>query len=151
MIVTEIKTIDFEACIPENPFYIKWLNPLSEFDYWLFGTRQVLAYDIDDVDVFEPVVNYLQIANGLQQVTRKDAFEYITVGYEGLTQAKVDGIKHVLKSPLIYWIVGTPASNDYQEMIIGVKPGSYTCYDNGDGLHNMEITFIKPKLQTQSV
>ncbi len=150
MIVTEIKTVKFQSCIPENPFFVRWLNPIGGFDSWLFGTRQVFEYDVTDKDIFEPVINYLQIANGIQQTTGKEAFEYITVGYEGLTQADVDGIKHVVKSPLVYWIVGEPATNDFQQMIIGVKSGSYRIYDNGDGLHNMEITFIKPKLQLQS-
>ncbi len=151
MIITEIKSVDYETCIPENPFFVRWLNPIGGFDSWLFGTRQVFDYDVKDKDIFEPVINYLQTANGIQQTTGKEAFEFITVGYEGLTQAKVDGIKYVLTSPLIYWIVGTPGSNEFQTMIIGVKSGSYQIYDNGDGLHNMEITFIKPKLQLQSV
>lgn len=150
-VITEIKTVDYESCIPDNSFFVRWLNPIGGFDSWLFGTRQVHEYNVKDKDTFEPVINYLQLANGIQQTTGKEAIEFITVGYEGLTLDKVNGLKHIVTSPLIYWISGTPGSNDFQQLIIGVETGSYKLYDNGDWLHNMEITFIKPKLQTQSV
>lgn len=149
MIVTEVKTIDFENCIPANPFFVRWLNPLGGWDSWLFGVRQVHAYDIDDTDTFEPVINYLQIANGIEETLKKDAFENITVGYDGLTKARVDGIKYLLTSPKIYYLEGNPQYSNFIKLVIRVKPGSYKIYDNGDGLHSMEITFIKPKLQTQ--
>jgi len=134
----------------KNPFFVRWLNPLGGFDSWLFGTRQTYSLDVEDVDIFEPVINYLQVANGLQQVTRKEAFAFITVGAEGLTQEDVIGIGYILQSPLIYWIDGDPTANDFQTLIVGVKPGSYKVYDNGDGRHSIEITFILPKRQTQS-
>lgn len=150
MIVTEVKTVQLEVCIPDNPFFVRWFNPLGGWDSWLFGTRQVHAFDVDDLDTFQPNINYLQIANGVQQVLGKEAFELVTVGYEGLIKSQVDGIKYLLTSPKVYYINGTPGSNDFIRLEILVKPGTFRIYDNGDGKHSMEITLIKPKLQIQT-
>ena len=150
MIITEVKTLKYKNCIHENPFFVRWLNPLGGWDSWLFGTRQVYNLDTNDIDTFEPVLNYLQTANGVQEVLRKEAFAMVTVGAEQLDLEDIQGLAYIVQSPKIYQISGQPTSNDFVQLLLGIKTGSYKIYDNGDGKHSIELTFIRPKLQTQS-
>lgn len=150
MRITEIKTVDVEQCIPENPIYLTWLNPLGGWDYWLFGTRQQYTIQTKDLDTFQPVINYLQIANGIQESLGKEAYMKVKLGYEGLTRAKVEGIRHILTSPKVYVINGSPGSNNFQKLVVNIDKGSYKVYDTGDGKHGLELTVIAPKLLLQT-
>lgn len=144
MIVTEVKRVDYVDCTPEQPFQLAWLNSLGGVDTWVFQRHQEYTLDAKDMDMFEPIINYLQIANARQRILKKDAYMMVKLGYEQLTQQQVIGIKELLISPCVKWIDGQ------NEIVVVVKEGSFALYDSGESKHNLEFEIIMPKLYTVS-
>ena len=144
MRVTEILTVDYVDCTPEQPMQLAWLNSLGGVDTWVFQRHQEYKLDVKDMDEFEPVINYLQISNGRQRVLKKDAYVMVKLGYEQLTKQQVIGIKELLISPLVKWIDGT------NETVVVVKEGSFELFDTGESKHDLEFEIVMPKLYTSS-
>lgn len=144
MIVTEIKTIDYVDCTPEQPFQLAWINSICGVDTWVFQRHQEYTLDVKDMDIFEPIINYLQVANSRQKILKKDGYMMVKLGYEQLTQQQVIGIKELLISPYVVWVNGS------SEIVVVVKEGSFALYDSGESKHNLEFEIIMPKLYTNS-
>ena len=145
MIVTEIKRVDYVSCTPEKPFQLAWLNSLGGTDTWVFSKHQEYKLDVKDMDNFEPIINYLQLANGRQRVLKKDAYMNVKLGYEQLTEQQVIGIKELLISPLVIFVDGS------NEIVVVVKEGSFELYDKGESKFDLEFEIILPKLFTSSL
>jgi len=144
MRVTEILTVDYVDCTPEQPMQLAWLNSLGGVDTWVFQRHQEYKLDVKDMDEFEPVINYLQISNGRQRVLKKDAYVMVKLGYEQLTKQQVIGIKELLISPCVKWVAGT------NETVVVVKDGSFDVFDTGESKFDLEFEIIMPKLYTNS-
>lgn len=145
MIVTEVKEIDYLDCIPENPLQLMWLNTLGGMDTWVFSRHQEFSASVSDVDQFEPVVNYLQIANSNQKVLNKELLVVVNLGYEQLTTQQVIGISGVFSSALVYAGIG-----QYFVQVV-VKAGTYKIFDTGESKHKLEFDIILPKQYTSSL
>ena len=144
MRVTEIKRVDYVDCTPEQPMQLAWLNSLGGVDTWVFQRRQEYKLDAKDMDMFEPIINYLQVANGRQRVLKKEAYMMVKLGYEQLTQQQVIGIKELLISQYVVLVNGS------SEIAVVVKEGSFELYDTGESKHALEFEIIMPKLYTNS-
>ena len=145
MIVTEKQRVDYVDCTPENPMQLAWLNTLGGVDTWVFSIHQEYSLSVSDVDTFEPIINYLQMANGVQRVTKKDAYMMVRLGYGGLTAQQVTGIKEVLISSLVKVVNGT------SEIVVAVKDGTFKLGDVFDSKRDLEFEIILPKLYTTSL
>lgn len=144
MRVTEKQRVDYVSCTPENPMQLAWINSVGGIDTWVFSKHQEYNLDVKDMDKFEPIINYLQTANGRQRVLKKEAYSIVKLGYEQLTQQQVVGIKELLISPLVKLIDGT------NETVVVVKDGSFNLYDTGESKHDLEFEIVLPKLYTSS-
>jgi hypothetical protein len=150
MRITEIKRIEVQQCIPQNPFHLKWLNIHGGMDNWVFQKHQEYSYDIDGGDEFVPIIIYLNEVNGYQRTVQKTVFQIVKIGYEGLTAQQAGGIINILASPLVYLITGQPQTNSFKTTIVAVKPGSYNVGDVYDSKFKLEFEIIKPKRFIQS-
>lgn len=144
-VVTEVKEIDYVDCPPENPMHLMWLTQLGGLDTWVFSRHQEISFDVSDTDEFEPVIDYLQIANARQKTLSKDMFIKINLGYEQLETQQAVGISYVLSSPLIYANIG-----GYWSQVV-VKSGTYKIYDTGESRHKLEFEITLPKYYTQGL
>ena len=145
MIVTEIKRVDYVSCTPENPMQLVWLNSLGGTDSWVFSRRQEYTLNVSNMDEFEPIINYLQLVNGVQRVLKKDAYVNIKLGYEQLSSQQVTGIKELLISPYVVVVDGAT------EIVVVVKDGTFKLRDTGESMFSLEFEIILPKLFTSSL
>jgi hypothetical protein len=145
MIVTEVKEINYLSCTPEQPLQLMWLNPLGGMDTWVFSRHQEFSADVSDVDLFEPVINYLQVKNSRQKVLSKELLTVVNLGYEQLDTQQVIGISYVLSSPLVLANIG-----GYFVQVV-VKAGTYKVLDTGESKHKMEFDIVLPKQYTSSL
>ena len=111
MIVTEVKTVNYVSCTPENPMQLVWLNSLGGTDTWVFSRRQEYMLNVSNMDEFEPIINYLQLVNGVQRVLKKDAYVNIKLGYEQLSYQQVTGIKETLAKVCFLWSLKSSCLN----------------------------------------
>lgn len=145
MIVTEVKTVNYVSCTPENPMQLVWLNSLGGTDTWVFSRRQEYMLNVSNMDEFEPIINYLQLVNGVQRVLKKDAYVNIKLGYEQLSYQQVTGIKELLISPYVVVVDGAT------EIVVVVKDGTFKLRDTGESMFSLEFEIILPKLFTSSL
>ncbi len=149
--ISEIKTIDIERCIPPNPVYLRWLNTLGGWTSWLFGTRQIVTYDVDGKELFTKNITELENMNGLDEWVGKEAEKVLKLGYENLPTNKVELIKGILYSPKVYQVEWDTTVNPplIKRTVVRVKPGSFSIIDTGDNRHDLEIQIIYPRLFIQ--
>lgn len=145
MIVTEVKRVDYVDCTPESPMQLVWINSLGGIDSWVFSKHQEYSLEVKDMDEFEPIINYLQMANSRQLVLGKDAYGVAKLGYEGLNRQQVIGIKELLISQHVKWIDGS------SERVVVVKSGTFRIYDTGESKSKLEFDIVLPKLYTSTI
>tara|TARA_R110000868_G_scaffold21064_7_gene88030 strand:- start:57 stop:437 length:381 start_codon:yes stop_codon:yes gene_type:complete len=122
-----------------------WLNSLGGTDTWVFSRRQEYMLNVSNMDEFEPIINYLQLVNGVQRVLKKDAYVNIKLGYEQLSYQQVTGIKELLISPYVVVVDGAT------EIVVVVKDGTFKLRDTGESMFSLEFEIILPKLFTSSL
>lgn len=145
MIVTEVKRVDYVACTPENPMQLVWINSLGGIDSWVFSKHQEHSLEVEDMDEFEPIINYLQMANSRQLVLGKEAYGVVKLGYEGLSRQQVIGIKELLISQHVKWVDGA------SERGVAVKSGTFRIYDTGESKFKLEFDIVLPKFYTSTI
>lgn len=150
MVVTEIKKVNVENCIPENPFHLRWLNSLGGFDQWVFSKTQQVAADVSLVENFTHVVNYLEEENSNVNALKKEGNLVVTLGAENLTKQQVVGLQQLLSSPKVYFLQGQTQTNDFIRLTVLVKTGTFKLYDTGDERHKLEFQIISPNYYFQS-
>lgn len=72
-------------CVPSNPFYVRWINNLGGWDYWMFSFRQNIEKDIASQQTYSPTVLDQETATSSINEYYKTAEKTITVGAEGLS------------------------------------------------------------------
>ncbi|MDR1544948.1 MAG: hypothetical protein LBS50_11225 [Prevotellaceae bacterium] len=150
--ILEINGTDFNVkrlpvlhlCTPENPFYIRWVNQLGGYDYWMFGRRQSYEYKLSGQEEFKPYFDDVETAHGTTKIFTMNAKESATVGAEQVTNVEYDVISKVVLSPLIEWYNGELGKwleiqvNDFE-----------MAKNTGSSAQNIEITFDLPDKQIQ--
>lgn len=149
--ISEIKTVDIERCIPNNPVYLRWLNTLGGWTSWLFGTRQIVTYDVEGKELFTKNIGELEKMDGLDEWVGKEAEKVLKLGYENLPTHKVELIKGLLYSPKVYQVTWDTSVNPpiITRTVVRVKPGSFSIIDTGESRHDLEIQIIYPRLFIQ--
>lgn len=148
--VTEIKTVKVVQCPPKNPIQLRWINIYGGWDTWVFGKKQVYSVDVKDGDFFQRVVDYLEEANSNEEVISKEAYQILTLGYEGLETEDVEGIRTILISPHVELIQGTPDTDTFVRLVVAVRPGTFKLTETDQTKHSLEIQIVSPKIYTQA-
>lgn len=131
-------------CVPQSPFYVRWLNRFGGIDYWMFEKRQTLQRKHDSYTDFQPYISNYSEATGTNYPCSKEVSEYVTVGAELLSENEWYEISRMLYSPVIQWY------DERREVWVDIMA------DKGDlsmltdnPAHSLEITFVMPQPQLQ--
>jgi hypothetical protein len=150
LIVSEIKTINVEQCIPAEPLYLRWQVTPGGYDQWLFSINQKFDAEASSMENFQQVVNYLEEENTNVNVLKKNGNEVVTLGADNLTLDEVNGISTILTSPKVYVISGTPGSDDFTRICVLVKTGTFSLYETADTRHRIEFQIVSPNYYFQA-
>lgn len=139
--LTERNKVIENCCLPKNPFYIRWINNLGGWDYWLFSRRQYETKEIDGISTFEPYVEEVSNSKKLTEVLSVTGKKYIVAGSEDLTDNEFEVISQILFSNNIQYYDKENARwlNCY------IKDGSCE-KDNYESKHSLEIKFMMDKI-----
>jgi len=129
---------------PENPFFVRWINRMGGWDYWMFAGRQQKSFELSDQQTFRPHVANQETARGYTAQVAAQASGTIKVGTEGLTENEFDNITALIYSPRIEW---------YNEslskwLIVTVKKSGIES-DTSEPQKAIEVTFELPTHQLQ--
>lgn len=101
-----------EACIPEHPFYIKWINSVSGWGYKMFHTTQQATEKTTKVGVFEPYQNsfsredlrdsFLNVVHAQRPHTAEHT-EIRSIGTDWDDPRELLRLNEILTSPCVLW------------------------------------------------
>lgn len=131
-------------CLPDAPFYIRWINRLGGRDHWMFGRRSVLQEQTDDEVFYEPFYDLSEQAGQGQSVISLSAERVVTVGDEGIETSYFTPLKDVITSPLVEYYDDEVG----KWLTVRVKDGR-TTLNREDSLHGIELKLILPTKDLQ--
>lgn len=136
--------IDNMSCTPTNPFYVRWVNQMGGYDYWMFGRRQVLTNKTENKKVFYPYVTDIKEVQTTKELYRFDVSESVVVGAEQLHNEDFEPLRKIIFSPLVEWY----NEKTKRWTIITVADYDFE-YNTAKSCQDIEITFNLPDKQLQ--
>jgi hypothetical protein len=135
----------------ENKMYIKWLNQLGDYDFWLFDkpdterTTKSLGYTNNDFN------NFINTVSPQEHIgwTGNDSL----TAYGTFSEQDLIVLRDLFISPKIYKFTGTPGehSTDLDWLEIKLKPGSREIISRRFNNTQLKIEFEMPKLITRKL
>jgi hypothetical protein len=128
-----------------NTFYVRWLNTLGGWDYWLFEGKIYEGFNVENGNNYESYFDNISDTKDFENVTFKNVSPAVQVGSSTLTRNEAEGLKVLPTSPKIYWY------NEELSKWIGVRvePGTFQIRSTKEDYFNIELTFVKPKYFNQ--
>ena len=128
-----------------NTFYVRWINTLGGWDYWLFEGKIYEGFKVENGNNYESYFDNISDTKDFENVTFKNVSPAVQVGSNTLTKNEAEGLKILPTSPKIYWY------NEELSKWIGVRvePGTFNIRSTKDDYFNIELTFVKPKYFNQ--
>ena len=141
-ITINVKRAMEQSC---NTFYVRWLNTLGGWDYWLFENKIYEALNVENGNNYESYFDSISEISDFENVTFKNVSPAVQVGSNTLTKNEAEGLKILTTSPKIYWY------NEEISKWIGViiQPGTFNIRSTKENYFNVELTFVKPKYFNQ--
>ena len=140
-------TFTFKRALEQscNTFYVRWLNTLGGWDYWLFEHKIYEAFKVENGNNYESYFDTISGISDFENVTLKNVSPAVQVGSDTLTKNEAEGLKILTTSPKIYWY-----NEDISKWIgIIIEPGTFNIRSSKDNYFNVELTFVKPKYFNQ--
>ena len=131
-----------QGCLPDNPFYIRWVNDDGGYDYEMFSRNTQYEDDLTDLET-------IQIAArdpyNTQEAINATLFINATVGKDGLTTTEYMSIKKLMRSPLIQYY--NTEQNKWHTIVLA--DSTSTERSTRSELHSIEFTFQLPRIKLQ--
>ena len=128
-----------------NTFYVRWINTLGGWDYWLFEGKIYEGFKVENGNNYESYFDNISDTKDFENVTFKNVSPAVQVGSNTLTKNEAEGLKILPTSPKIYWY-----NEDLSKWIgVRVEPGTFNIRSTKDDYFNVELTFVKPKYFNQ--
>ncbi|MDR2065470.1 MAG: hypothetical protein LBP85_07180 [Prevotellaceae bacterium] len=130
------------ACIPANPFYVRWLNRYAGYDYQMFQKRQLYEYKQENLITYEPFISDFQTATGTGKLISKIVEHSVVIGVERLNNTDWDILSHILNSPVVQHY-----DMRLQQWVDVVIDSAKCVRQTDESAHTVELTLILPKPQ----
>lgn len=131
-------------CTPVNPFYVRWINQVGGWDYWMFSFRQEKSREINNPQTYNIYINNQETAKSTTRLVTLDGIEKITIGATHLTSKEYQAISKIIYSPQIEWF-----NEKLGKWLVLIIDESQNTEDTYNPTHSVEFTFELPKPQLQ--
>lgn len=132
------------GCIPDNPFYIRWINEKGGYDFWMFK-----AYPSDEQEI-EDIINTLPYPSDQYRIWHRASAigrKRITVGDGLLTREEFECLKFIPRSPLVEWY--DESVGKWQTVVF--EDSISVTWNSRSGLGDIEYTFTLPPIRLQQL
>lgn len=92
---------DYTECEPLNPFYIRWINRMGGYDYFMFERKQSISRKTSNSVIFSPNYRDIETAKALELRIDAKAETKVTAGAEMINQEEFDSLKYLQFAPKI--------------------------------------------------
>ena len=134
----------YYQCVPENPFYVRWLNMLGGVDYFMFSRQQKISPSVKSTSTYSPFVENPETADSNVRPYTLATENMVTVGAEGLSGSDFLAISEMPFSPLIEW--WSERMSRWVRLSVNKFDGSHWSRPE---TKSVEITFTLPDINTQ--
>ena len=138
-------TVPFEvvqACVPAQPFYVRWVNRMGGVDYFMFCRRQTRKYSVKSASTHSLYVADPYRAGSNLRAWSLTTEHTMTVGADGLSDEEFGPLSALPFAPTIEWYDG----GRWIEIAVSKFDGSFATHSHR---HSFEITFTLPAINTQ--
>lgn len=132
------------ACIPAQPFYIRWVNDLGGVEYHMFARQQKRQPSVKSISTFAPYVGDTLTARSNLKAYAIATENAITVGCTILTDREHEALIRMPMSPLIEWY--NIETGRWIRLNVSKFDGSYFTKTESK---SFEVTFSLPTINTQ--
>lgn len=132
------------ACIPAQPFYIRWVNDLGGVEYHMFARQQKRQPSVKSISIFAPYVGDTLTARSNLKAYAMATENAITVGCTILTDREHEALIRMPMSPLIEWY--NIETGRWIRLNVSKFDGSYFTKTESK---SFEVTFSLPTINTQ--
>lgn len=132
------------GCIPDNPFYIRWINEKGGYDFWMFK-----SYPSDEQEI-EDIINTLPYPSDQYRIWHRASAigrKRITVGDGLLTREEFECLKFIPRSPLVEWY--DESVGKWQTVVF--EDSISVTWNSRSGLGDIEYTFTLPPIRLQQL
>lgn len=130
---------------PEHPFYVRWINALAGWDYWMFDCRYVKKRKVGSRKMVERYVTDMAATSGNKQTISLEVSEEVTVGASQISENEFECISALLYSTFVQWY------DESKGKWIDIIPDGEASFFYGSPKTDIEITFILPERQLQMI
>lgn len=145
--VSEIKTIIVDQECYNNIIYLRWLNPLGYYDYWLFNSNYLVRDAITDEQTIEKYVEEIGDENSRKKTISKSAQEEISVRAEFLTKQQMEGLRYLLSSIHVQRYI--PNDTGFTWMTVRVKQSVFDIEEAIENKGVLECIILPPEKYNQ--
>lgn len=131
-----------QACVPHDPFYVRWINEMGGYDYEMFDRAR--NYE-DEVANIQSIQKQASNQYNTQETIYAEGYTYITVGRDGIDIEDYDALKKLARSPLIQWW----NAEQQQWHTIILQEDTSNERNTRSGVYSVEFTFQMPRLRLQ--
>lgn len=88
-------------CMPSNPFYVRWLNDLGGWDYWMFGVRQYFNSKSENKEIANRFIESVHNTRRTTLLTGLKVSNFVKLGAGLLTSTEFEALKEIEYSPMV--------------------------------------------------
>ena len=92
-----------KPCGYGSPFYVRWVNRIAGYDYFMFDFRQRYSKEIKGIKTYAPNYENQAVISGYEIPIAAEATETVTVGASGLNNDDYEMVSNLVYSPKIEW------------------------------------------------
>lgn len=95
-------TVDFvDTCVPDNPFYVRWVNRSGGWEYYMFSANKRTGMEVKETDSYALYSGMLTDADRTREVLALDRIDVAEVGEEQLSREMYALLASIAVSPRI--------------------------------------------------
>ncbi|GHT33986.1 hypothetical protein FACS189434_09380 [Bacteroidia bacterium] len=130
-------------CTPSAPFYVRWINLVGGWDYFMFSCRQIITRETKQQATFKPTILNTDTATGTEYVIDKSAAQEIKAGADMISEDDFISLNDLPMSNKIQYY--DKARGKWFDLLIDKSTIDKI---TGDTAQSVEFTFITPEPQT---
>lgn len=132
------------GCVPDQPFYIRWINRLGGVEYYMFARHQTFQPKVKSSSTYEVYVENPITARTNARAYTITTDNVVVVGADGVHEEQYKALANMPFSPTIEWY--NEQLGQWVEITVSKFDGK--C-DSDTSSHDLEITFNLPTINTQ--
>lgn len=134
----------FGRCVPDQPFYVRWINHLGGVDYYMFARRQEFQPKVKSSSTYEVYVENTNTARTNAKAHAISTENTVVVGAEGIPDREYAALARLPFAPTIEWY------NERLGKWIAVTVSKFDGKQQSDTpCTDIEIVFNLPTINTQ--